>query len=83
MKSGHVVALPGAKRPEDALKFLQEALATGQMAGVVLVLVDEEQNADVCVFGTVRRYTMAYAGAELTHEAVCEDGYIDDDPEAA
>lgn len=38
-KSGQVIALPGADRSEDALKYLQSTLVNDKPEGVILITV--------------------------------------------
>jgi hypothetical protein len=71
--TGEVVALLGADRPEDALKRLNEALANDDPKGVILVIVQDTGAVDLRVFGEVKRYSMAMAGAIITNEAVNGD----------
>ncbi len=70
---GQVVMLPGADRPEGALNWLAELLGNGDAAGVVVIAVDKHGRLDPRVFGLVRRYELAFAGAILAHHSVTGD----------
>lgn len=67
-KQGEVVALPGADRVEDSLKFLQEALAAGAR-GVIFATVSPEGNVEVRCYGGISNAELAWAGGVLTSEA--------------
>lgn len=70
-----VIALPGAHRPDDALKFLREALADDDetIRGVILTTVNADGSSDTRIYGEVRRFEIAYAGAVLSDHAVNGD----------
>lgn len=67
----NVVAFPGATAPEDALKFVTEALHAGRLVGVVVAIVtasEEVENlteVDLRVCGDVVNGDLVWAGAKL------------------
>lgn len=65
---GEVVALPGADRVEDSLKFLHEALAGGAR-GIVFAIVEADGNVSVRAYGDVMLKDLAWAGGVLTARA--------------
>lgn len=71
--SGEVKMLPGAHRPEGALSWLSELLAGGKVRGVVVIAVDQDGRVDPRIFGDVRRFELAFAGAVLSEHSVNGD----------
>jgi hypothetical protein len=65
--------LPGAHRPEGALSWLSELLAEGEVSGVMVVAVYGNGDTDSRIFGEVKRYSVAFAGAILTDHAINGD----------
>ena len=65
---GEVVALPGAGRTEDALKFLNEALAGGARA-IVLATVSADGHVRVHIYGEYTWQEVAWVGGVPTREA--------------
>lgn len=71
--SRNVVAFPGASAPEDALKFITEAVHRGRLLGVVFALVEASEDAenvtevDVRVCGEVTNGDLVWAGSKLVH----------------
>lgn len=69
--SRNVVAFPGETAPEDALKFITEALHSGRLIGVAVAIVtasEEVENlteVDVRVCGDVVNGDLVWAGAKL------------------
>lgn len=69
--SRNVVAFPGATAPEDALKFITEALHSGRLTGVLVALVtasEEVENLteiDVRVCGDVVNGDLVWAGSKM------------------
>lgn len=63
-----VVALPGADRVEDALKFLNEALAAGAR-GIIFATIEADGNVSVRCYGEIKLQEIAWAGGVLTQEA--------------
>lgn len=71
-KNAEVVAIPGAERPEDVIKFVLEAIALGGVAGVVVGITfkDDHQPTDLRVCGTVTRRDMVWLGSILVDEGL-------------
>lgn len=69
--SRNVVAFPGEANPEDALKFITEALHSGRLIGVAFAIVttsEEVENlteVDVRVCGDVVNGDLVWAGTKL------------------
>ena len=73
-----VVMLPGADRPEDAMKFIAEALARAEKPhGIVVAILedrsdDDPDGVDVRIFGDAKRMELAYVGGLITYTGVAE-----------
>lgn len=63
--------LPGADRPEDALKRLNVALGSDPPPkAIVLAIVAADGTVDTYVYGSAMRQEVLWAGAVLTDEAL-------------
>lgn len=70
-KLGEVVAMPGAERPEDVLKYLHEAIATGKVGGVVVgISFKDRRDLDVRICGKVLNGELVWMGAILQGEGL-------------
>ncbi len=70
-KRGAVIMLPGAKRPEDALKFVHEAVARDPASrGIIVVEVDADGDARIRVFGEMTRGDVSWAANQLLDSAL-------------
>jgi len=69
---GQIIALPGAARADDALKYLRTILENDKPDGVILITVVKGV-VDFRFFGQIIRNELAWAGATLSYEAVRED----------
>ncbi len=64
--SGKVVALPGAERAEDGLKFMPQALAAEPAPRATLIaVVDGNGDLDWRIFGELTYQQLAYLAAKL------------------
>lgn len=63
--------MPGARRPEDAVKFILEAAATGKLCGVMVAMVfSDDHDVDVRICGHVKHGDLVWAGAVLNKEGI-------------